>query len=83
MITTQSQHFLALLCLMEQDLLVHSSFQGSCPIHQSNNMQSLTSDEITTSKIPPTSANLIIPLDYGRLMLGGPSPQRPVLLETS
>lgn len=47
-------------------------FQGSRPYHF-NTMQSLTSDEITTSK-NPTSANPIILLDYGRLMLGGPSP---------
>lgn len=66
---------------MEQDLLVRFYFQGSRP-HHSNTMQSLTSDEITTSKTP-ASANFIIPLDYGRLMLGGPSPQHLVLLETS
>lgn len=80
--TTHSQHFLALLCLMKQDLLGRFFFQGSCP-HHFNTMQSLTSDEITTSKKTPTSANLIIPLDYGRLMLGGPSPQHLVLLDTS
>lgn len=40
-----------------------------------NTMQSLTSDEITTSKIKKTkrmSSSLRIPLEYGRLMLSGP-----------
>lgn len=57
MTTRSSPSSLLLLCLMEQDLLVH--FQGSCP-HHINTMQSLTSDEITTSKKPSTSVNLII-----------------------